>query len=187
MSAAKAAKATSAQNTTGPVTTTAPAAPPTIHAMIVFVPDGMSPETLLSGFPHHHLGTEAAPSSHLWAMPKLRSWHVRQLTGVRRGGKGEPTRCAGGPIGRLNLAGMRDAAVFHAGLRYQQWLQAVAGTRAAKAWREFEALHLADPSKMSWDEAKRQFLNQARVNAMRIYNEANYASPALDPYEVEQF
>jgi hypothetical protein len=187
MTTARATTANASRPTTGPVTTTDPVTPPaTIKMMIVCLPDGTSPESLTTGFPNP-LSTTAAPNACLWANGKPRFWQRRDLFGMRRGRKGFPTVCAGGPVRRLNLIGLRDAAGFHAGLRYQQWFNAVSGTRAAKPWHEFLGLHLADPSKLSLDAARKQFLAQARISAMRIFNEANYASPELDPYEVEMF
>ena len=107
-------------------------------------------------------------SSRLWARP-VRFWQRRELFGIRQGKKGTPTVCAGGPVRRLDLHALRTAAGFHAGIRWQMWQQAVKGTRDARPWHEFEALHLADPAKMSLAQAKQNFLGQARINAMRIF------------------
>lgn len=186
MTAIRATPATSAR-ATATVTTTVPAAPqPTINIMIVCVPDGTRLEALTTAFPKP-LGGTAEPVTRLWANDTPRFWHRRALLGVRRGGKGVPTLCAGGPIRRLNLAGMRDTAGFYASLRHQQWQYAVTGTRAAKPWHEFEALHRAHPTTLPMETARTQFLAQSRINAMRIFNEANYTSAPLDPYDIEMF
>jgi hypothetical protein len=183
--------------TAAPVTTpkpalrTAPAAAsvvpqPTIRTMIVCVPAGTTPRALTTGFPNP-LGATAAPATQLWAQDRLRFWQRRELFAVNRGRRGLPTVCAGGPVRRLNLTGMRNAAGFYAGVRHQQWLHAVAGTRPARPWHEFEAQHRADPAKLSRDAARHQFLGQPRINAMRIFNEATAATIPLDPEEVEMF
>jgi hypothetical protein len=161
-------------------------APPNIRVMIVCLPDGMPAHVVTAGHPDQLLADGAAPSSHLWAV-STRWLRRRDLIGVRSGRDGGPTLCAGGPIRWLNLAGMRAAAGFHAGIRYQQLYQAVAGTRAAKPWHEFHTLHLGDPAKMSLEAARTQFGNQARINAMRMFNEANPTLAPLDPFDVEQF
>jgi hypothetical protein len=170
------------------ISTSQVSAQPTIRTMIVCIPDDMSAQMLTAGYPaHSQFGGTATLSPRLWATPKLRIWQRRALFAAQRGRKGNPTVCAGGPVARLHLIGLRDAAGFHAALRWQQWAGAVAGTRSARPLREFEAEHLANPAKMSMAEARRRFYDQPRINAMRIFNEANYTAAPLDVDEVEMF
>lgn len=160
----------------------------TIRTMIVCIPDGVTPQMLTAGYPAHPAFDDRTTfTSRFWAMRKLPFWHRRQLINVRRGRKGTPADCAGGPLAYLNLALMRNAAGFHAGLRWQQWHQTVAGTRAARPWHEFDAEHRANPAKLSLDAARARFWHQPRINAMRAYNAANPSAAPLDPYEVEMF
>jgi hypothetical protein len=160
----------------------------TIRTMIVCIPDGVTPQMLTTAHPAHPAFDDTTTfSTRFWATPKLRLWHRRQLINVRRGRKGTPTGCAGGRLSHLNLTLMRNTAGFHAGMRWQQWHQAVTGTRPARPWHEFAAEHRANPAKVRLDEARTRFFAQSRINAMRAYTAANPAAVPLDPYEVEMY
>ncbi len=142
---------------------------------------------LTTDYPTHSMLDGATLASRLWARASLRLWQRRALINVRRGRKGTPTICAGAPISHLDLTLMRNAAAFHAGLRWQQWSQAVAGTRAAQPWHVIEAQHRADPAKLSLEQARKRFDDQPRINAMRLHNAANPTAPQLDVHEVEVY
>jgi hypothetical protein len=160
----------------------------TIRTMIVCIPNGVAPQMLTAGYPTHPAFDDGARfSSRFWVIPKLRFWHRSHLINVRRGRKGTPTSCAGGRLSHLDLTLMRDAAGFYAGMRWQQWHQAVAGTRAARPWHEFDTDRRTNPTKVSHDDARTRFLAQPRINAMRAYTAANPTASALDPYEVEMY
>jgi hypothetical protein len=160
----------------------------TIRTMIVCIPDGVTPRMLTTGSPAHtgfDDGTTFA--TRFWAVPHLRFWHRRHLINVRPGHTGTPTSCAGGPLSHLDLTLMRAAAGFHAGMRWQQWQQAVAGTRPARPWHDLAAEHRANPAKVSHEDARTRFLAQPRINAMRAYTAANPAAVPLDPYDLEMY
>jgi hypothetical protein len=118
-----------------------------------------------------------------WAT-KVRAWQRRNLIGFR---PGRPAYCAGGPLSMLDVAGMRHAAAFAAGIRHQQWSTVVHGTRAATPWPVVERRHLDDPSTYPLGQAREDFDAQPRVQAMRMHNAANYGAARLDPRELEMF
>jgi hypothetical protein len=82
---------------------------------------------------------------------------------------------------------MRHGAAVGAGLRHQVWTRVVHGTRPATPWHVLEARHLADPSKYPLDQARADFDNQPRVNAMRLHNAAAYGAAELNVAELEIF
>ena len=156
--------------------------------MIVIVGKDLAPQLLTAGCPGQPpLDDGIVLCSRWWARGKLRVWQRAALVNLRHDGNGIPAVCAGGPIGYLDLAGMRAAAGFHAGLRWHQWSQAVDGTRAAQPWHVIEAQHRADPGKLPFAQARRRFLDQPRINAMHLSNAANPAAPQLDFAEIEMF
>ncbi|WP_308200994.1 hypothetical protein [Actinoplanes sp. M2I2] len=162
-----------------------PAAPPnnsgqpvrpaaTITTMIVCLPDGLSSDALTAHQLHRHFSVDGTLQARLWTMPKLRPWQRRQMFDLR---KGTPAYCAGGPARLLNLTGLRYAAGVGAGIRHQQWRQAVQGTKPAQPWVHFHSRHLNDPSKYSWDTAAADFWRQPRITAMRMHNAVNPLVP----------
>ncbi|MGS2619309.1 hypothetical protein ACVCAH_33015 [Micromonospora sp. LZ34] len=117
-----------------------------------------------------HFGVPGTLTAHFWAVPRLRLWQRQCMIGLR---KGHPAPCAGGPVRLLDLNGMRHAAAVDAGIRHQIWQHAVHGTRPAIPWPVFEARHLANPDRYSYDAATADFHAQPRVNAMRLHAAAN--------------
>ncbi|MGW3607945.1 hypothetical protein [Micromonospora sp. NPDC005161] len=138
--------------------------------MIVCLPDDLPEEALTTQQLDTHFGVPGTLTTHFWATPRLRLWQRHQMFGLR---KGQPAACAGGPVGLLDLQGMRHAAAVGAGIRHQIWQHAVHGTRPATPWPAFEARHLANPDKYRYDTATGDFHSQPRVNAMRLHAAAN--------------
>ncbi|SCG77652.1 hypothetical protein [Micromonospora inositola] len=143
---------------------------PTIHTMIVCLPDDVPQEALTAHQLATHFGVPGTLTAHFWAIPGLRRWQRHHLIGLR---KGQPAPCAGGDVRLLDLPGMRHAAAVGAGIRHQIWQHAVHGTRPATPWPTFEARHLANPDKYPLDAAIADFHAQPRVNAMRLHAAAN--------------
>jgi hypothetical protein len=157
---------------------------PTITTMIVCLPDGLTGDALTAHQLHRHFGVDGTLQARFWTIPNLRLWQRRQMFELRRG---TPAYCAGGPASLLNLAGMRYAAGVGAGIRHQQWQQAVQGTKPAEPWVTFHGRHLNDPKKYSHDQAATDFWRQPRVTAMRMHNAAVSAAPLpVDQLEMLQ-
>ncbi|MFI6267229.1 hypothetical protein [Micromonospora sp. NPDC051006] len=116
---------------------------PTIRTMIVCLPDNLPEEALTARQLDTCFGVPGALTDCFWATPRLRLWQRRQMIGLR---KGHPAACAGGPVGLLDLQGMRHAAAVGAGIRHQIWQHGVHGSRSATPWPVFEARHLANPT-----------------------------------------
>jgi hypothetical protein len=158
----------------------------TLRSLIVCVPEGVAAQELLDGFATSH-GVTVTAASWLWSQPTLWFWQRQALIGAQRPRRHGPHLCAGGPVRWLDLAGLRQAAAVHAGLRHTIWSQVVTSTKPARPWHEFETQHRADPVRMPPAEVRARFLRQARISAMRIHNAAQPGMVCLDPYDVEQF
>jgi hypothetical protein len=166
----------------GPQPAVTPA--PTIRTMIVCLPDDLPAHTLTGQQLHKHFGVSGTLTARFWASPALRLWQRHQMIGLR---KGRPVPCVGGPIELLDLAGLRHAATVGAGIRHQVWQHAVHGTRPAIPWPTFEARHLADPDRYTWEAAAADFHRQPRVNAMRLHNTTADPAGHLAIGELEMF
>lgn len=179
---------TTSSNQSSSSTSTTPARTaqlvPTVNVMIVSVPDGLPGEALTSRQLDKHFGVSGTLSPRFWATPGMWMWQRSQLVDPR---KGQPVYCAGGPAKLLDLAGMRHAAAVGAGVRYQQWSRVVLGTRPAMPWPQLLQQHLADPAKLSLDDAIARYNNQPRVIAMRMHNAVTYGSGQLNLRELEMF
>jgi len=182
-------RSTAAKSTTGTTPDPAPsperlAPAPTIAVALVCVPDELSTSVLTASRQlDKHLKVRGSLYAGFWAV-KVRPWQRRNLIGLR---PGRPAYCAGGPLSMLDVAGMRHAAAFAAGIRHQQWNTVVHGTRAATPWPVFERRHLDNPPTYPLEQAREDFDAQPRVQAMRMHNAANYGAARLDPRELEMF
>ncbi|MBQ0905463.1 hypothetical protein [Micromonospora sp. U21] len=158
---------------------------PTIHTMIVCLPDDLPGEALTAHQLDKHFGVPGTLTAHFWAVPGLRLWQRHHMIGLR---KGQPAPCAGGPVRLLDLPGMRHAGAVGAGIRHQIWQHAVHGTRPATGWPAFEARHLADPDRYPYDAATADFHAQPRVNAMRLHAATNPSpgQPGIGELEMYQ-
>jgi hypothetical protein len=76
----------------------------------------------------------------------------------------------GGPVGLLDLDGMRRAAAAAAAQTWQHWNYIVAGTPFARPWWHFADRHRADPARYPVAQAQQDYLTQPRVMAMRAFN-----------------
>ncbi|KXK59288.1 hypothetical protein AWW66_25170 [Micromonospora rosaria] len=93
---------------------------------------------------------------------------------------GAVTRAAGGRKSRLDLTGTAARAAHHAGLRWRAWNTFInATTRPARPWEDHLAHHLADPTTVTWAEARRRFEQQPQVLAMLAHS--------FDPYELSVY
>jgi hypothetical protein len=185
---------TTAKNTTASAdaTTAGPAVPATpvqtpiatVRSMIICLPDGLPSQALTASRLDRHFGVSGTLQARFWAVEAMWLWQTRHLVAPR---KGKPVYCAGGPVKLLELAGMRQAAGMGAGIRHQLWQQVVHGTPAARPWHVFEARHLAEAAKYPLQRAEADFVNQSRVNAMRLHNAVCYGAAHLDVGELEMF
>ncbi|WP_327007668.1 hypothetical protein OHA72_10555 [Dactylosporangium sp. NBC_01737] len=157
---------------------------PTVHTMIVCVPAELPAEALVSRQLDKHFGVSGTLSPRFWATPSIWVWQRSQLVDPR---KGQPVYCAGGPAKLLDLAGMRHAAAVGASVRYQMWSRVVQGTRPATPWPQLLQQHIADPAKLSLDDAIARYNNQPRVIAMRMHNAVTYGAGQLNLRELEMF
>ncbi|MEV0726909.1 hypothetical protein AB0I37_29570 [Micromonospora purpureochromogenes] len=157
---------------------------PTIHTMIVCLPDDVPQQALTAHRLATHFGVPGTLTAHFWAVPGLRLWQRHDLIGLR---KGQPAACAGGPVRLLDLHGMRHAAAVGAGIRHQIWQHAVHGTRPATPWPAFEARHLANPDRYPHATAAADFHAQPRVNAMRLHAATNPGPGQPDIGELEMY
>jgi hypothetical protein len=97
---------------------------------------------------------------------------------------GAHTMAAGGRTGRLDLNGGAVKAANDARLRWHAWNQHINNTtKPARTWEDFQALHHADPAKLSLAEARRRFEQQPRILAMLAYAGAH----TFDPYELAAY
>ncbi|MGH3736536.1 MAG: hypothetical protein ACRDT6_13105 [Micromonosporaceae bacterium] len=168
-----------AQSTAAQVALTA-----TIRTMIICVPDAVPTEALASSRQlDKHFGVKGATVRRFWALP-LSPWRRRHMIDLC---KGRPAYCAGGPVGLLDLQGLRHAAAMGAGVRHQQWTHVVRGTAPATAAPVFVRKHLAEPCKYPLERARADFEAQPRVQAMLMHNAAVYGAARLDTAELEMF
>ncbi|GIH16344.1 hypothetical protein [Rugosimonospora africana] len=79
---------------------------------------------------------------------------------------------SGGPIGLLDLDGMRRAAVIAATHTWHRWSYVVAGTPAAKPFWHFADRYGGDRYPLA--RARRDYLSQPRISAIRAFNAAPY-------------
>ena len=159
--------------------------PATIRIVIVCVPDGLDTSVLnTSTTLDRHLGVTGTTVPMFRAVPSLHRWRRKQLLDLR---PGRPRYCAGGPIGLLDLTGVRSAAAMGAGIRYQQWSSAVAGTRHATPWPVYADRFEAEPGEYPYLRARFDFERQPRVSAMRVHNAAAFGAGLLDLAELEIF
>ncbi|MFG1849660.1 hypothetical protein [Micromonospora carbonacea] len=133
---------------------------------------------------HAHLHAHGTPARRYHVRhPRLIGWLTRffgyyLLDAARR--FGAVTLAAGGRKSRLDLTGTAAKAAHHAGLRWRAWnTHIAAATKPARPWEDFLAQHLADPTKITLNEARRRFEQQPRVLAM--------LASAFDPYELSTF
>ncbi|MEV6491957.1 hypothetical protein AB0M20_25575 [Actinoplanes sp. NPDC051633] len=194
---ARTTQARTTQARTAPVRTAAPAATAdatavpaeiapaaTVAAMVICLPGGLPAQALTTAALDRHFGVTGTLHPRFWAKPDMWLWQRSHLIDLR---KGRPAACAGGPVKLLDLTGMRHAAGLGAGIRHQVWQQVVHGTRPAHAWHVFQTRHLTDPVKYPLARAEADFVNQPRVNAMRLHNAAGYGATHLPTGEVEMF
>jgi hypothetical protein len=167
-------------------TTTAPVAStePTIHIMIVCVPEELPAQALERRQLDRHFGVQGSIAQRFWAKPH-RVWNRHHLIDPR---KGTPTPCAGGPLRMLDLDALRRAYGKGAGVRHQLFTRVARGTKDAHPWATFAQRHLDDPAKYPMDRAAADFNNQPRVLAMRAHNAVTYTTTGqLDVHELEMF
>jgi hypothetical protein len=157
---------------------------PTVHTMIVCLPDDLPGEALIAHQLATHFGVPGNLAARFWAVPGLRPWQRHQMIGLHRG---RPAACVGGPLRLLDLPGMRHAAAVGAGLRHQLWQQAVHGTRPATPWPAIQARHLANPDRYPMDVAAADFHAQPRVHAMRLHAATNPGPGRPDIGELEMY
>ncbi|MFG2043961.1 hypothetical protein [Dactylosporangium sp. NPDC048998] len=182
---AKKHRATTTSSTKASANGAAAATPaPTVKVMIVCVPDELPGEALTSRQLDTHFGVSGTLAPRFWATPSMWMWQRSQLVDPR---KGRPVYCAGGPVRLLDLAGMRHAAGVGAGVRHQVWSRVVQGTRPAMPWPQLLHQHLADPARLSLQDAIARYNNQPRVIAMRMHNAVSYGAGRLDLRELEMF
>ncbi|WP_436536034.1 hypothetical protein [Actinoplanes sp. HUAS TT8] len=77
---------------------------------------------------------------------------------------------AGGPVSRLQLDVMRNAAHRTYWHRWQLWRQVVAGTPSARPFWTFLDRHRAAPKRYELVRAQADYLAQPRISAMRVHN-----------------
>lgn len=92
--------------------------------------------------------------------------------------RAEDGRCAGGPIGLLDLPGgdRRTTALAH--LLHRRWEGTVAGTEPALPWQAYLRRHHADPGRYPCSQAWAEFTAQPRVEAMLAHDRAT-AEPVM--------
>jgi hypothetical protein len=110
--------------------------------------------------------------------------------GTRRGSKlldRSRDSAAGGPVGLLDLEGMRRRAYVAAAQRWLLWRAVVAGTRSAQPWWVYADRHHADPRRYPLHAAREQYLTQSRLLAMATYNALPCRADHLPPAQIEAF
>jgi hypothetical protein len=127
------------------------------------------------------------PVRHRRLVGWLTRWLTYFLIAPRRRRTGTIVRAAGGRKGRLDLAGAARTGFLTAAARWAYWQRVVAGTRPAAPWEHYLARHQATPERLSLHEARRRFLSQPRIQAMRIASAVPGARFQLDPYEVDAY
>jgi hypothetical protein len=94
---------------------------------------------------------------------------------------------AGGPVGLLDLDGMRRRAHAEAAGRWLEWRDVVADTRTAQPFRVYRDRYLDDPTGYPLGKAQRQYLTQPRIQAMSVYNALPNRVCELPTAELEAF
>lgn len=94
---------------------------------------------------------------------------------------------AGGPVQLLDLDAMRAAAHQRYAHRWAVWQLVVAGTRPAQPYWTFVYRHLDNPVGYRLHRARRDYLAQPRVAAMRTYNALPHKVTALPTRHLEVF
>jgi hypothetical protein len=94
---------------------------------------------------------------------------------------------AGGPVGLLDLDGMRRLAYAAAAQRWLLWRGVVAGTRSAQPWWVYADRHHSDPRRYPLHTAREQYLTQPRLLAMATYNALPGRADQLQPGQIEAF
>ncbi len=84
-------------------------------------------------------------------------------------------RCDGGPVGLLDLAGMRTKGRHAATAAYDTWTSVVAGTPPVRDWAGFQERHLADPTGYPIRTAREDFFDQPRIKAVQAHDAAHPA------------
>lgn len=79
---------------------------------------------------------------------------------------GAPSRCAGGPIGLLDLAATTRSLRESARNDVEDWRTVIAGTPPARPWWHYLDAHHSDPDAYPIEQAVAQFEAQARITAM---------------------
>ncbi|GLL03714.1 hypothetical protein [Dactylosporangium matsuzakiense] len=94
---------------------------------------------------------------------------------------------SGGPIGCLDLDGMRASAAAGAANVWRLWHQVVAGTRPAQPFWVFADKYAADPARYPLGKAQSDYLAQPRVLAMATHNAFPGQVCPLPPATLEAF
>jgi hypothetical protein len=157
---------------------------PTIRTMVVCVPDALPGEAIAAEQFDEHLKVRGTLTPRFWTIAGRNPWQRAKLFALV---PGKPAYCAGGPVRLLNLAGMRQAAGFAAGVRHQMWQQAVHGTRPAVSWPGFLHRHLNDPDSYSRRQAEEDFNRQPRVLAIRLHNTHQPPAGIFDLAELDMY
>jgi hypothetical protein len=149
-------------STTAP-TRTQPGTATTVNTVVVCLPTDTDPR-FASALAHARLTTggytPCGPVSHFRAASR----RTRRLIACRNG-----VAC-GGPIGLLDLDGMRRNAAAAAVQLWQLWHYVVAGTPLARPFWVFLDRYRADPDGYPLARAQRDYLTQPRLVAMRAFN-----------------
>ena len=93
----------------------------------------------------------------------------------------------GGPVDRLDLAGMRQRAVAAAATQWQWWRYVVASTPVARSWDELWDRAVQNPDRYPPRQVLREFVGQPRIAAMRTHNAMPGQRWPLPPADVEMF
>jgi hypothetical protein len=127
------------------------------------------------------------PVRHRRLLGWITRWLTHFLIAPRRHRTGTVTHAAGGRKARLDLAAAAQYGFLAGAARWAYWHKVVAGTRQAAPWEHYLARHQAAPERLSLHEARRRFLAQPRIQAMRIASAVPDARHDLDPYEVDAY
>lgn len=149
-------------NTTSPTTQPTPTNPTTSRTFVVCLPTGTDPE-FLPALAHARLATGGYTATG-------QVNHFLTFTRARRFARPQITSTSGAPVGQLDLDGMRRAAAVAAAFTWQRWNYVVAGTPVAKPFWVFVDRHRADERRYPLVQAKRDYVNQPRITAMRAFN-----------------
>lgn len=78
---------------------------------------------------------------------------------------GDWVKADGGPKRMLDFEQMRSNAAVEANAEYDKWDAVCAGTPAAQSWQDIASL--AQLGEITWDEARRRYNTQPRIEAAR--------------------